>query len=207
VSGEVLIRGVRGQIANRLRDDILCGRLPQGEHLTEARLAERFGVSRGPIREALLQLTQEGLLVGKPNCGVKVAAPVPDAIRELILPIRRTIETYALRLVFNDLTEADFRAWDAVLDRMKQACREKDAATAVEQDIAFHRLLLERAGQPDLQAIWATIVARIRHHFWQVHLARRNRPIDVFADHLELMNAFRSGNKTAAVKALERHIA
>jgi DNA-binding GntR family transcriptional regulator len=67
---QVLIRSTREQITDRLREDIFSGRLAEGERLQEAKLAERFGVSRGPIREALAQLTQEGLLEAKPNRGV-----------------------------------------------------------------------------------------------------------------------------------------
>jgi DNA-binding GntR family transcriptional regulator len=206
VSGE-LVRGLRGQIVSRLRDDILSGRLPEGRHLSEAQLAGRFGVSRPTIREALVQLTDEGLLVARPNCGVRVASPAPDSIREVIVPIRRTIETHALRLFFDDLNGDDFRAWEKILGKMQDACRERDRTAAVEQDIAFHRSLLERAGQPDLLAVWTTIVARIRHHFWRTHLSRKNKPIDVYADHRALVEAFRAGNKEAAVRALEEHIA
>jgi DNA-binding GntR family transcriptional regulator len=206
VAHDDIIRGMREQIASRLRDDVLSGRLTEGQHLFEAHLAERFGVSRGPIREALVQLTHEGLVVAKPNCGVTVASSAPDSIRQIVIPIRRTIETFALRLIFPTLTVEDFRAWDRILDRMKRACQERDLAAAVEQDIAFHRLLLERAGQPDLLAIWATIVARIRGHFHQVHLDRGNNPIDVHADHRVLVEALRKGDEEAAVKALQEHI-
>jgi DNA-binding GntR family transcriptional regulator len=90
---------------------------------------------------------------------------------------------------------------------MQTACREKDRAAAVEQDIAFHRSLLERAGLPDLLAVWSTIVVRIRHHFRRTHLCRKNKPIDVYADHRALVAAFRDGGREAAVKALEEHIA
>src|SRR5262249_45043307 len=207
VANDVLIRGVREQIVNRLRDDILSGRLAEGERLSEIRLARRFGVSRGPVRQALVQLALEGLVVARPNCGVRVAPSAPDSVRELVLPIRRTLETYALRLVYDDLGADDFRTWEDILDRMKLACRQRDEAAAVEQDIAFHRFLLERAGQPDLLAVWSTIVARIRHHFRRVHRqAPRGRPIDVYADHRALVEAFRGGDREAAVRALEAHI-
>jgi DNA-binding GntR family transcriptional regulator len=201
----VLIRGVRLQIVNRLRDEILSGRVAAGERLSELQLAKRFGVSRGPVREAFVQLTHEGLLVTKPNCGVRVAPPAPDSVRKLVTPIRRTIETYALQLVFDDLSEDDFRVFDEILGRIEAATRQRDAATAVEQDIAFHRFILERTGQPDLLAIWTTIVARIRRHFQQSHY-HRNRPGDVNARHRTLVEVFRTGDKEAAIKALEDHI-
>jgi DNA-binding GntR family transcriptional regulator len=175
----------------------------EGEHLSETQLAERFGVSRGPIREALVQLTNEGLLVAKRNCGVKVASSAPDFIQELVIPLRRTLETFALRLFFHQLNADDFRWWEKCLDRMKHACQQGDIASAVEEDIGFHRFLLD---QPDLLAIWSTIVARIRRHFWQVHRSRKKRPIDVYADHRALLDAFQTGDVEAAVQALHDHI-
>jgi DNA-binding GntR family transcriptional regulator len=90
---DAAIRTVREQITDRLRDDILTGRLAEGERLQEAKLAERFGVSRGPIREVLAQLSHEGLVEAKPNCGVKVTHSDSDSVRELVVPIRRVIET------------------------------------------------------------------------------------------------------------------
>ena len=71
------IHTIREQIADHIRADILSGQLLEGEQLREQLLAERFGVSRGPIRDVLLQLTQEGLLISKRNCGVRVG-PAPD---------------------------------------------------------------------------------------------------------------------------------
>src|SRR5437016_14274971 len=105
---ETAIRTVREQITDRLRDDILSGRLAEGERLQEAKLAERFGVSRGPIREVLAQLTHEGLAEAKPNCGVKVSLSDSDSVRELIVPIRRVIETFALKHFFQEIGERDF---------------------------------------------------------------------------------------------------
>jgi DNA-binding GntR family transcriptional regulator len=207
MSRNAIVRGVRQQIVDRLRGEILSGRLADGERLSELQLAKRFQVSRGPIREAFVQLSHEGLLVAKPNCGVRVAPSAPDSIRKLVIPIRCTIETYALERVFDDLNADDFAALDAILDRLELACRRGDWAGTVEPDIAFHRYILERAGQPDLLAIWTTIVARVRRHFQRVHKAHRGQPIDVYARHKSLVEVFKSGDKDAAVRALEKHIA
>lgn len=199
-------RGHREAIAEHLRDDILSGRFLEGAHLSEVSLAERFGTSRGPIREALQQLTHEGLLLGKRNCGVTVAPAAPKAIRELVVPLRRTIEVYALRLFFDDIDEDDFRLWDDLLRRLKIACRKRDFAATAEIDIAFHRSLLVRAAQPDLLMLWQTIVGRIRTHFRKSH-TRYQDLMDVYREHQGLVDAFRTGNEAAAVKALKDNIA
>jgi len=200
-----LIRGLREQIANQLREDILSGRFDPGTRLSEIKLAERFGVSRGPIREALVQLTNEGLLIGRPNCGVSVASSAPDSIRELIVPIRRTIETYALRQFFDSITADDFQAWEELLQKLKQSLQKKDFNASAELDIAFHRSLLVRAGQPDLLAIWQTIVARIRAHFRQSHMSDKD-PMGIYAEHKGIVDTFRTGDKEASVKILEDNI-
>src|SRR5947207_3583081 len=162
---DTAIRTVREQITDRLRDDILSGRLAEGERVQEGKLAERFGVSRGPIREALAQLTQEGLLDAKPNCGVRVSHSDSDSVRELIVPIRRVIETFALKHFFHEIDERDFLTWESILHHLQSACERKDQAAIIQYDLAFHRSILTRAGVPALLTIWQTIVARIRRHF------------------------------------------
>lgn len=201
------IRSTRDQITDTLRDDVLCGRLTPGTRISEATLAERFGVSRGPIREALSQMVHEGLFVAKPNCGVIIASPAPPEIRELVLPIRRTLETYALRQIHGGLTDEDFREWGEILFRMERVCRQDAINDYPQLDVALHRSIVERCGQADLLAIWQTIVTRMRAHFWvraeEEH--RRGNMMWMYKHHVELIEAFR-GNLKSAVKALEAHI-
>ncbi len=200
------IQSMREQIVGRLRDDILAGRLAEGERLHEAKLAERFGVSRGPIREVLAQLTHEGLLDAKPNCGVKVAPSDSESVRELIVPIRRVIETFALKHFFHEIKERDFLAWETILHHLKSACERKDLAGITQFDIAFHRSILTRAGVPALLTIWQTIVARIRRHFQHATSHYGHDLMEIFEQHRRLVEVFRSGDRDAAIKALEDHI-
>lgn len=200
------IRSVREQITDRLREDILSGRLAEGERLQEAKLAERFGVSRGPIREVLAQLTHEGLLETKPNCGVKVSPSDSDAVRELIVPIRRVIETFALKHFFQEINERDVLAWESILHHLKSACERQDLAAIIQYDLAFHRSILMRAGVPALLTIWQTIVARIRRHFQHATAHYVADLLEIYEQHRRLVEVFRSGDREAALRALEEHI-
>ena len=79
-----LTRTIREQVTNQIRDEVVAGKLPAGQPLREGHLAERFGVSRGPIRDAFLQLSQEGFLVYQANRGVTVRKPPEQGHRELM---------------------------------------------------------------------------------------------------------------------------
>ena len=202
-----LVKGLREQISDRLRDDILSGRIAEEEPLRETALSVHFGVSRGPIRESLQQLVHEGLLIAERNQGVRVAPRAPDSIRELVAPIRRTIETFALRIFYEQIADKDFEVWDEILDRLKEACRKKDYASIAEQDIALHRSFLKRADQPDLMAIWSVLVARIRHYFRETRLLYED-PMEIYQEHRVLIDSFRRGDLDLeeAVKVLEDNI-
>ena len=188
-----------------LRDEILSGRLAVGQRLTELEISRRFEVGRGRVRQALQQLALQGLVVMKRNCGVTVAAEAPKAIRELIVPIRRTLEIYALRQIYDELTDADFRHWETILKDMRTACRKRDTHGVVEADLAFHRYLLERAGQADLLAMWEMLVGRIRSPF-RAAQRRLSRLLDIYDEHCEILAVFRLGNEAAAIALLESRI-
>lgn len=193
-------------IAATLRDEILGGRLPAGQRLTEMELAQRFGASRAAVRPAIQQLAMQGLLVCKTNCGAAVAPEAPKSIRDLIVPIRRTVEIYALRLVFSDLAEHDFQVWEEILARMKSACERQELHIIAECDLAFHRVILERAAQPDLLVIWEALVGRLRSHFRRTQ-RQLTRLTDIYEEHRELLEAFRSSDEDAAVRSLKAKIA
>lgn len=200
-----LIRGLRDQIVDRLRAEVLAGRLAEGTPLREIELSSRFGVSRGPVREALQQLTYEGILVGLPNRGVRVAPAAPDVVREIVIPIRLTIETFALRQFIEEAAEEDFDHWDSILKRLRTACERADFAEIAEQDIAFHRSILSRAGFEDLLAIWSALVSRIWTHFRENN-PRYSDPMEIFEEHRVLLKVFRTGDADKAVAALQSHI-
>lgn len=200
-----LARSIGEQIATALRAEVLAGRLAPGAALREIDLARQFGVSRGPVREALHELIHEGLLAARPAGRVEVAPPAPAAVCHLILPVRTSLELFALRLFFDDLGPADFERWRQMLDQIRLACERRDFAALVQHDIALHRSFLERAGQPDLLAIWSVIVARLRRTLLEVFQAEKD-PMRLYHANARLIETFGGGNKRAALRELKEHV-
>ena len=195
------IRSVREQIADQLRNEILSDQIPANEPLREAHLAERFGTSRGPIRDVLLQLTQEGALVYKPNAGVRVGTPTINGDRELLISLRRQIELRALETIWKKLNGEDHRNLGEILESMNRACKKRDMAAIAGSDMALHRYLVRRAGSSDLEAIWLSIAVRIRMTY-----SRLQDYADIHREHGAIVNAIISGDKQTARNALEKNI-
>jgi DNA-binding GntR family transcriptional regulator len=113
------VRGLRSQLVDSLRADILAGFYKEGDAIRQQEVVARYQVSRTPVREALIELENEGLLVSIPNRGMRVARQAPDSVHELLIPLRRTVETYAVRLFYGTLNDDDFKAWEVILERMR----------------------------------------------------------------------------------------
>lgn len=193
-------------IASQIREEILTGRLEAGVRVTEGEISRRFRVGRSLAREAVHQLSSQGLLTTRPNCGAVVAPEAPREIRSLIIPIRRTLELHALRLIFDELRAEDFAHWEGILERMRIACERHDHAAIAETDIAFHRYLLERAGQPDLILIWETLAGRIRSHFRRTQRRLSSHLLEIHEEHRVILNALRGRDLAHATKVLREKI-
>ena len=144
------VRSIREQIADHIRSDIFSGELNEGDQLRETPLAERFGVSRGPVRDVLLQLSQEGLLISKPNSGVRVGSAPHAGIQPLVVDLRQRIELFALEKAFETITDRDIDILHQLVDRLREACEAQNLAVMTKYDMAFHQRILEIAGNKDL---------------------------------------------------------
>lgn len=193
-------RTIREQVADRIRADVLSGKLSEGESLREHALAKQYSVSRAPIRDALLQLTQEGLLVAKPNCGVRVAA-VKEETQVLLVALRKQIEVFALNSGFADIDDDAIDRMQATVDKMKTACENEDIGLVVEQDMELHRLIIGSSGNTDLLAIWLPIVSRM-----MLHYSRHTSMMESHSEHVAIVDAIRERDLKAAVKALQANI-
>jgi GntR family transcriptional regulator of gluconate operon len=132
-------------VADQLRDEILDGRIPAGTRLVETELADRFGVSRGPIRDALRELSRAGLAVDLPRRGTFVSSLTERDLADVYV-IRSAIEEAAVRLTIGRASEAEVAALFDAVSAAEAAYETGDLAAAWEADMAFHRTYCRLSG-------------------------------------------------------------
>jgi DNA-binding GntR family transcriptional regulator len=138
---------LRGRVAASLRESILDGSLPPGAKLTEPELARQLETSRGPIREALRDLEQEGLVKSQAHRSVRVVEISREEVLEVLIPIRVVIEEYAFRRAVSNFTDDDYSALETLVEQMRTVAAASDAEALGDLDVEFHRFVIDRAGQ------------------------------------------------------------
>ena len=121
-------RTIREQVTSQIRDELVAGNFPAGATLRESELAERFGVSRGPIRDAFLQLSNEGFLAYQANRGVTVRHPPDPEDRQFITSLRLQLESHVVKKGIAKLSEESMRQIESALENLKAACDSGDVA-------------------------------------------------------------------------------
>jgi DNA-binding GntR family transcriptional regulator len=193
-------RGLADEVADRIRDAIFDGGYAPGAQLREVELAAALGVSRGPVREALLKLEREGLVRGEWHRGTTVTALSDGDVAELA-SLRAALEQLAVGLVVErgeGLAEVD-----AAVRRMERAADEHEM---VRCDLAFHDAVYAAAGHRRLEEAWRAIRS-------QVHLFLLTRiGVDsdgylagIPAEHRQLADALREGDRDAALELFATH--
>ena len=195
----------RTRVLETLRAAIVSGRLGPGDRLVETELADAFGTSRAPVREALRQLEQEGLVVSRPYRHTEVLGVTQDEVEQVLVPIRLTIERFTFVQAASRLSEDDFSALGEVVATMKRAAAGGDLDALAEADVQFHEYVIERSDQAHCLQIWRTIEPRVRAHFRR-DAGRHQHPSEVAQEHEQLLEALRGGDHHAVVETLERHI-
>jgi DNA-binding GntR family transcriptional regulator len=143
-----------------LRNAIIEGRLKLGDQLSEIRLSKMLGISKTPVREALMQLRREGLVQVDPQRGTSIFR-IEDREIDQIAGLRRLLETEAARLIFEDGREKAVRDMHKVIEGMERAIARGDFRAYRRLDADFHMVLIEGSGNPYLVAAYNLISAKI----------------------------------------------
>lgn len=151
---------LREQVVQEIRTAIIEGRIKANDHITEATLTEQLGVSRTPVREALILLEQEGLVVAAPNRGCFVRAFNEQDVNE-IFSMRTALENFAGKLIIDKLQVADFEHLRNSIAQQQAAIERGDFKQVRSIDMAFHEHLVNRSNHQRLKLNWTIIVAQI----------------------------------------------
>lgn len=188
-----------------IRESILRGAIPPGTRLHEAELARRLDLSRGPVREALRQLEQEGIVVSSPHVGASVAS-IDAADIEDATSIRTFLETLHSQATVQLLTDSDLADLAGHVDQIREACRSGDAALVAETDFGFHERLLRVSASPIVLRAWRTIAGRLRMSLAVSNVVFLREVGDVAETHGPIMEALRARSAQLLDAALAAHI-
>lgn len=201
--GTLRYRTLRESVVDAIRVKILKQELKPGMRIVEQELAEEFGTSRGPVREALRQLEQEGLLEYARNVGCSVKTVTPEDVYEIYL-LRANYEMMATRLCRGSFSEEAFKQMEEALEHMKQMNGDIYTETA-EYDNMFHEAIMKMTDLPRLRKAWSdldygTIVCCYITYKDRGEIAKRQYPI-----HKALLEVCRSGDVERICQAISEH--
>jgi len=198
---ENIVQKLRDQIEN----EILSGGFSSGERLDEVRLAQQFGVSRTPVREALMQLSAIGLIEIRPRRGAVVVEPAPGRIYEMF-EVMAELEAMAGAQAARRHTERDrLMLMDAHLNCVSSAEAEDADAYYYDNEI-FHAAIYAASHNGFLKEQCEALHRRLRP-YRRLQLRLRNRMRTSFEEHDRIVKAILSGNSVDAAAALRMHIA
>lgn len=192
-------------VAKRLREAIIDGEFALGAMIPEETLAASFGVSRTPVREALNQLQQLGLVNVRPQRGSYVFEPTEADIAALC-EFRCVMEPRAAELAWSHAKDATLQALGAALADMAAARKKKDAVAYSRADTRLHEAFVDHCGNPYLQAAYATAGAKIATLRTHLSAAADVLKARGFEQHTQLVQLFRAGEFPAFEALMREHV-
>lgn len=206
--GEVIpIRRIRlvDEATRVVRDMILSGTLPAGTRLRQADLADRLGISRTPLREALMKLEQEGLITVLPRGGFRVVElKLGDAIE--LYDIRELLDGLAARLTAERADDETLKNLRGHLQKMEKCIQKRNAHEWFIHHVAFHEEILRASGNSRLVALISNIRLSIQR-FHPLLLTTENRLNNAFREHLAVFGAIQARDSRQAERLARLHIA
>jgi DNA-binding GntR family transcriptional regulator len=183
---------------------IMSGELRGGDRVNEIVLSERFGTSRGPIREACRALAQEGLLVAVPNRGVFVREPDLHEALE-VYDIRSALDELMGRLIAERVTDAQVANLWRLIGEMDAAARDKDLERYYPVNLAFHNELLSLANNHRLERLYRSLVKEL-HLFRRKGLLQRGSMKISNEEHRQIVQAIADRDPISAGVYMKTHV-
>lgn len=195
---------LRENVVEQIRQAIIEGRLRPNDHIAEVSIAEQMGVSRTPVREALVLLEREGLVVSSPNRGFFVRTFTTEDV-EHIFAMRILFENFAAELNIQVFTSEDFDKLDAMIEQQRRAILDDDFTKVRHIDMNFHRYIVGYSRQPLLLRNWTELVAQIAALLYLRADSVDYDELRAIGDHTRIVDGYKS-RALAAVQQANREI-
>ena len=195
---------LREVVFNTLRQAILRGELKPGERLMEIQLANKLGVSRTPIREALRKLELEGLVNMVPRKGAEVADITEKSLRD-VLEVRKALEELSVQLACEKITEEEIEELKRVAERFKDTLDDQDVTKIAEADVAFHDVIYTATDNQKLILLLNNLREQM-YRYRVEYLKKEEAYPQLIAEHEELIDNISKRNKEEATRIMCEHI-
>jgi len=198
-------RSLADEVTDQLRDVILTGGLQPGEHVGEAEISQRLRVSRGPVREALVRLEQEGLVVSEWHRGARVVDLAREDVLELAT-LRAALEELAMTEAARNASQEDLERLQRVVEQMRSARQRGADEPLVRLDVEFHDIVYQAAHHERLYAAWTTIRSQVALSLLRRRVVNKDYPELVVDEHAALARTLASRDAEQARIEIAAHI-
>ena len=195
---------LRDVVFNTIRKAILTGELKPGERLLEIHLANRLGVSRTPIREAIRKLELEGRVIMIPRRGAEVAQITEKSLRE-VLEVRRALDALCAELACDRITAEEEERLKQACDEFERATETKDATTIAAADVALHDIIVQATGNRRLIQLINNLSEQMYRYRFE-YIKDENRHDNLIDEHRMIYESIIGRDKEKAAAAAKLHI-
>lgn len=195
---------LRDVVFNTLRQEILTGKMKPGERLMEIHLANKLGVSRTPIREAIRKLELEGLVIMIPRRGAEVAQITWKNLKD-VLEVRRALDVLAIELACERMPQEGIGSLYKACETFEAATKTQDTRKIAEADVAFHDIIVASTGNNRLIQLVNNLAEQMyRYRFEYLKDDSQHRML--VREHQEMYQSILNGDKAAAANVVKKHI-
>ena len=195
---------LRDIVFQTLRNAIIIGELQPGERLMETQLAEKLGVSRTPIREAIRKLELEGLVIMVPRKGAQVAQFTEKDIQD-VLEVRAALESLAAKLACKRMDDRSFLKLQLAIAEYSYAAKNKDLEMMIEKDVEFHDIICNATQNDKLIQLFNNLKEQV-NRYRITYLKNVEDSETVEAEHLAILEALKNKDEDVASLLASKHI-
>lgn len=195
---------LRDVVFNTLRQAILIGDLKPGERLMEIHLANRLGVSRTPIREAIRKLELEGLVTMIPRRGAEVAQITEKSLKD-VLEVRRALDALSVELACDRINEEELKALDEACNHFEVATKTRDPKKIAQADVALHDIIVKATANNRLIQLVNNLAEQMYRYRFE-YIKDENSHPQLIEEHRIIYNSILNKDKETAAKTAKIHI-